>query len=109
MTEKVFRRRCEQANALFDPSGEVDYYEDGPVAGNKVEAFEDDGYLHVRFGGGLRAVFDVGNGQLLSGSRQNERTRQVLNVLRLPELIGKRTLVEEDEKEVCPYCGRVEG
>lgn len=47
------------------------------------DPYEDDGLLHITKCG-LRAVFDVGNGQSLTASRQNKRARAVLTALNLP-------------------------
>lgn len=71
---------------------DVDFYEDRRPA----DVFEDDGTLHVMYRG-LRAVFDVGSGQSLTGEEQNTRTRLILEKLDRP--VTDRVLVEEYEDD----------
>jgi hypothetical protein len=73
----------------------------------KEPPFEDDGSLHV-IKRGMRACFDVGDGQRRDGKSQNEFTRAVLTALKMERFINDRTLVEENDEddETCPHCGR---
>lgn len=72
------------------------------------DVFEDDGTLHV-IRHGIRACFDVGAGQSLSGYEQNQNTIKVIEHLGITSYNNKRVFVEEtnEEDEVCPHCGRV--
>jgi hypothetical protein len=83
---------------------DVIFFDDGPKA--IPDCYEDDGNLHIRRGG-FRACFDVGCGQSLTGSEQNQNIRAVLTALKMQKAIGKRTLADEDvdEESTCPNCG----
>ncbi len=71
-----------------------------------LDAFEDDGCLHIHKGG-IRACFGVNPTQDEPAKIQNERTREVLKALGLEKLIGSRVLVDEtEEDQECPHCGR---
>lgn len=56
--------------------------------------YEDDGTLHITKRG-MRACFDVGRGQSLSGAEQNKRAVAVLSALGLPKT--EDTMVDEEE------------
>lgn len=83
MNQKLFKIICEAVSANLDV--EVSFYGEQ----NAQTPFEDDGALHVTKYG-LRAVFDVGNGQSLSPAQQNARAASVLDALNLP--VTRRTL-----------------
>jgi hypothetical protein len=102
MTDKTFRNRCDRVSGATGI--EVMYFEDDPL---QADAFEDDGTLHIRQASGLRACFDVGNSQSLSGREQNVRTRAVMDMLGLK--VTDRVLTDDtddDDEDVCPECGR---
>lgn len=91
-----FERLCRD---VAESTGiDVLFFEDKRPA----DTFEDDGTLHVMYRG-LRAVFDVGSGQSLTGEEQNARTRMILEKLDRP--VTDRVLVEEtgddDEEDDC--------
>ncbi len=71
-----FQMLCENISA--ETEIEVSFYPDT----NAQEPFEDDGNLHV-VREDVRAVFDVGNGQSLSPSKQNARAKRILRKLKL--------------------------
>lgn len=97
----TFRKKCEK---VAEEMGiEVDFHDDSPA---KSDTYEDDGTLHIRRRG-LRAAFDVSNGQALDGKSQNENTRKVLVALGMAALIGGQTMVDDVEEDECPHCGRM--
>lgn len=74
--------------------------------------FEDDGYLHI-CRSGLRAVFNVSNGQEATGEEQNRQTRAIMEALNMKRKITDRVLVEEGDEDDdaehecnCEYCTR---
>jgi len=110
MTEKTFRKRCNLAFSLI--GAEPLYFNDGDS--REDDAFEDDGSLHVRRNG-LRACFDVSNGQSLDAAKQNAMTRLVMEALGLAKrdqpLPGRVAVEVPEEKEYgdedcCPHCGK---
>ncbi len=104
MINEKFRKRCLKVAEKLDLA--VDFNDD-PRAD---DTFEDDGTLHV-LRGGLRACFDVSNGQTCEADMQNAWTRAVLTALSMKRAITDRVLVDEgcgggDESgEYCPHCG----
>ena len=99
-----WQKKCIKVGEKHDI--EVTFFHDND--NGKLNAYIDDGTLHVEKPGEQRACFDVGNGQSLSGKQQNDRTKAILTDLRLKRLITDRVLeseVEMDEEE-CPACGR---
>lgn len=99
-----FEKLCREVSEKTDI--EVIFFDDEHAS----DAHEDDGNLHVTRRG-LMACFDVGGGQELSASRQNDRTRTVLRGLGMESAINEHTLVDEteddeDDDEYCPHCGR---
>ncbi len=103
MKKSKFQIECE---ALSEKTGiYVMFFEDKDAQ----KPVEDDGNLHITKRG-LRACFDVGNGQSLSGKDQNENTRTILKALGMEDAINDRTLVDEtdedEENECCEHCGR---
>lgn len=73
----------------------------------KTNVHEDDGTLHVTKGS-IRACFDVGEGQRLSGKEQNARAKELLKALNMESYATKAAFTDEYEEEdnVCPHCGR---
>lgn len=110
MENKVsaFEKRC--IIAARDAGVEVIFFRDD--VDHKNDAVEDDGSLHVTRSG-LRACFDVGDGQSRSGYDQNVKTIMVLSGLGLwldmEQKSKDRVLVdetaEEDDDDECPHCG----
>ena len=62
-----------------------------------TDVFEDDGNLHIEHRT-VRACFDVGQCQTLSGKEQNKNTTDILTALNVPFIVG-RALVEEHEED----------
>ena len=87
-----FKKRCE---SVADQIGvTVDFFKDS----HQQEPFEDDGNLHI-VRNGLRACFDVGNGQSNTGKKQNVLSEHILAALGIKSYIRNRVLVEEDDEE----------
>lgn len=95
MTAKSFQSKCEKVSEQLGIA--VEFYLEGTGRYKRsAGAFEDDGSLHVTRSG-LRAAFDVGEGQSLSGKAQNKNTRAVMEALDVP--VTDRVLVDEKDNE----------
>lgn len=97
-----FEKQCTAVSEKLDISCYFPW-EDSDM---KLDAYEDDECLHIHKRG-VHVCFGVG-GDDYTGKQQNERTRAVLEALKLSRLMNQRVWVDEscEEDESCPHCGR---
>ena len=99
MTVKQFKTLCEEQGDEF-----CEFY-DETENWIKPTAFEDDGFLHVRFRK-VRACFDLYG---RTAKDRNDSALRVLTKLGMEDLYGPSTMVDESENDedsdCCPECG----
>lgn len=100
MKKTAFEKKCEAA-AEATGVRVVFFNDDG-----KRRMNEDDGALHIANGRGLRACFDVGNGQSFDAAQQNIRTEEVIEALGMKATPDVFLDEGDEDDEVCPHCGR---
>jgi hypothetical protein len=98
MGAKQFKAQC----VAIDE--DVSFYDDARAA----DIYEDDGNLHVRRYG-VRAAFDVGEGQSATGVKQNANATTILTALGLkfnPDRVMVEEYDEDENDRGCLSCGR---